>query len=115
MPIIEVAKRFVLRTDDGKSTEYLVGRYDVPDEVAEHWYVKPHLVGAAPVAPPQPYAQSQLVIEQAVRMGEPVAEQLAEPAPAPPGTVTARTEVTFAGPKVEDKSVGISWAGKAPG
>ena len=81
MPIIHVVKPFLLKDDDHKLTEYKVGRYDVPQEIAEHWYVIPHLEGF--VEPPPKAGTDQLRVllaEQAARVAEPVEDQTQPPA-----------------------------------
>jgi hypothetical protein len=81
MPVIEVANRFILNLGEGvPQVEYAPGRYEVTDEVAEHWYVKANLVGAKPVNTTMTTAQKMLIVEQAVRMHEPVDAQEQEPA-----------------------------------
>lgn len=88
MPVINVAKRFMLRmSDKAPLVEYLVGRYDVTDEIAGHWYVQAHLEGFEPPPPMRgttQFAQHALEVAQAVRMAEPVSEQKQQPAPPPP-------------------------------
>lgn len=100
MPVIEVANRFMLQIDyDTPLVEYQPGRYEVSDEVAEHWYVKMNLVGAKPWEnAAMTAAQKTLLVEQAVRMAEPVSDQGGQLPEAPPGTIPAgRAEHFFAG------------------
>lgn len=111
MPIVRVVKQFILQTDDGKRTNYIPGTYDVPDEIAEHWYFKCHLEGY--VEPPPPdgthqYAQRMLFAEQAVRMGERPEDQGQKPAELPPGTETARPVHYFAGEEIKHPE-GPAW------
>ena len=97
MPIIHVVKPFLLKDDDHKLTEYKVGRYDVPQEIAEHWYVIPHLEGF--VEPPPKAGTDQLRVllaEQAARVAEPVEDQTQPPAE-PPSATQAKPEFEFAG------------------
>lgn len=42
MPVIEVPKKFTLTLDDHTKKHFEPGRHTVPDEIAEHWYVKAH-------------------------------------------------------------------------
>jgi cell envelope opacity-associated protein A len=106
MPVIDVATRFILNLgDDVPQVEYSPGRYEVSDEVAEHWYVKANLVGAKPADPGISAAQKMLLVQQAVRMAEPVSEQA--PAPiAQPGVLNAgaKEEVYFAGTPQSDEA-----------
>jgi hypothetical protein len=97
MPVINVAKRFLLQlVSDGPIVEYLPGQYEVTEEVAEHWFVKPHLVGAVIQSHPAvPVAQTTLLVEQAVRMSESVSSQAPGLPDAPPGTVPAKKEEVF--------------------
>ena len=79
MPIIHVAKRFVLQGDDHKLTEYKVGTYDVEDWVADHWFTQAHMEGY--VEPPPKTGteqQATLLAQQAARLNEPVENQTQE-------------------------------------
>ena len=52
MPVIKVATPFVYTRDkDGHRFTFAPGEYHVADDVANHWFVKTHLVG---YEPPQP-------------------------------------------------------------
>ena len=86
MPMINVAKPFILTLATGK-TYYEPGEQEVDAEVAEHWFTQAHLVGFEEPPPPrgsQQYAQAALNTEQAVRLAEPVSGNLQPPAPLPP-------------------------------
>ena len=48
MPEIDLAKKCNLTLDDGTKVSLKAGKQDVPDHVAEHWFVKAHCVGAKP-------------------------------------------------------------------
>jgi hypothetical protein len=76
MPEIRVAKRFFLQHPEGVMTEYVPGIYDVPAEVAAHWYTQAHLQGFAP-PPPGPGA-----VEYAAMMAAKAAEQAGPQSPA---------------------------------
>lgn len=39
---MNVTKAFRLNKDDGTTQDFAVGLQDVPDEFADHWYVKAH-------------------------------------------------------------------------
>jgi hypothetical protein len=117
MPTVRVIKHFILQHDDGRKVEYIPGRYEVDEETAAHWYFQAHLEGYEEPPPPdgtQQYAQKMLNVEQAVRMGEPVADQGQKPAPTPPGTQRAEPDTHyFAGEKITHPE-GPSWLpGKA--
>jgi hypothetical protein len=106
MPVIDVATRFILNLGESvPQVEYAPGRYEVSDEVAEHWYVKLHLVGAKPAETHQTMAQRTLLVEQAVRMHEPVSAQEPEP-PKQPNVLEAggKPEHFFAGTPQSDQS-----------
>lgn len=107
MPIIKVAKRFVLKDDNDQLVEYHPGEYDVDDWVAEHWYTKAFLEGyAAPPPPPGTYAQAELRVAQAARIGAPLPAAEPEPEVQWPGK-----EVRFAGrelPKEPDQLQGFT-------
>jgi hypothetical protein len=45
MPTIHVAKAFILSLDSGEKLSIGVGRHQVSDEVAQHWYTQAHLFG----------------------------------------------------------------------
>lgn len=46
MPKINVAKRFTLNMPDGTTMDFDVGEQNVDKDIADHWFVKAHLVGA---------------------------------------------------------------------
>ena len=50
--IIDVARAFNFTHADQSTQQFMVGQHLVPAHVAEHWFVKAHLVNAA--APPAP-------------------------------------------------------------
>ncbi len=78
MPIINIVKPFMLN-ENNRLTEFRVGRYDVTDEVASHWYVQAHMEGY--VEPPPKTGteqQATLLAQQAARMNEPVEAQTQE-------------------------------------
>jgi len=82
MPVIDVARRFVL-TLDGEQTEYLPGRHEVSDAVATHWFTVPHLAGnAAPEPPPATYEQKLEAARQATHDMDPM--RVPRPVEAPP-------------------------------
>ena len=109
MPIVRVAKRFMLRmNEDDRPVEYLPGRYEVSDEVADHWYFKAHLEGYVAPEPPDgtvQYAQRKLIAEQAVRMSGSEEAQLQPPAPLPPNVERAAPAPNYfaGGGPIEDK------------
>lgn len=95
---------------------FLPGIYqDVPDDVANHWYVQAHLEGYEPPAPApgtHQFAQEALLAAQGVRMMQPVHQQGQQPAPLGPDVrVMQRSgEVSpdahyFAGEPQEDKEL----------
>jgi len=43
MPKIHVEKPFTLTHSNGMQQQFRAGGHDVPQEVAEHWYVQAHL------------------------------------------------------------------------
>jgi len=96
MPIINVVRPFMLQLEHGKLVEYIVGRYDVTPEVADHWYTRAHCEGFEP-PPPATGTDQQAVLlaTQAARLNESVEEQKPE-APPPPARDRA---VQFAGRK----------------
>jgi len=47
MPKINVAKPFRLNMPDGTTKDFDVGEQSVDKEIADHWFVKAHLVGAS--------------------------------------------------------------------
>jgi hypothetical protein len=97
MPIIHVAKRFMLKDDNNRLTEYEVGRYEVTQEIADHWYVQAHLEGFVEPPPRVGTEQAQQAFaEQAARMAEPTDAQTQKPAPSP-ATQQAKPERRFAG------------------
>ena len=96
MPIINIVKPFMLQMEHGKLTEYMVGRYEVTDEVRTDRYTQAHLEGYAP-PPPATGTDQQAVLlaTQAARLNEVVEAQKPE-APPPPAKDRA---VQFAGRK----------------
>jgi hypothetical protein len=87
MPIITVVKQFMLKDENNHLTEYLVGKYDVADEIATHWYVQAHCEGF--VEPPPKTGTDQqavLLATQAARLSEAVAETAQPKAEPPAGT-----------------------------
>ena len=46
MADIDVAKSFTLTLDDGQKHTFQSGKQAVEPDLAEHWYVRAHLVGA---------------------------------------------------------------------
>lgn len=104
----------------GEMQPFAVGRHEVSEAVAEHWYVKAHLEGY--VNPPpqvgQPdFLQQQLLASQAARDG--VSMEEAAPKPAPPlievmqsGSNIPQDSVYFAGKKQPEQptpATGMSW------
>ena len=43
MPKIHVEKPFTLTHSNGMQQQFRAGAHDVPQDVAEHWYVQAHL------------------------------------------------------------------------
>lgn len=81
------------------------GEYDLPEEIAAHWYIAAHLVGYQDPAPPlgsHQYAQNMLYAQRAARLNEPMSEQGPPKAPTPPGVAKAEP-VVFAGQPVVDR------------
>ena len=81
------------------------GKYDLPDDLAEHWFIAAHLEGYEPPGPPlgsHQYAQNMLYAQRAARLNEPMSEQGPAAAPTPPGTVKAEP-IVFAGHPMTDK------------
>jgi hypothetical protein len=96
MPVIHVVKPFMLQLEHGKLTEYIVGRYEVTDEVAKHWYVQAHIEGF--VEPPPATGTEQqavLLATQAARLNESVEKQ--EDKQMPPLLPPRNRTVQFAG------------------
>ena len=60
MPTIHVAKAFILSLDSGEKLSIGVGRHQVSDEVAQHWYTQAHLFGVytGPTSRPPPVPAS---------------------------------------------------------
>lgn len=90
----ETGKRFDEKLDKevpvfapaGRMQRFEVGRYEVDDWFAAHWYVRPHLEGY--VQPPPPvgapdFLQQQLQAGQAAREGISMEEAAPKPAPLP--------------------------------
>jgi hypothetical protein len=126
MPTISVAKAFTLQLEpkqigvekdkDGKETPLYAqegerlrfdkGVYDVPDWVAAHWYVLPHLDGYVE-PPPRPemadYVQRVEQASQAARNSVAVEEVKQRPPPLPPGVQSAAS--FFAGHEVTTSSL----------
>jgi hypothetical protein len=57
MPLIHIAKSFILSLDSGKKVHLPAGQHRVSDEVAEHWYTRLHLVGVYQEPSPVPWRQ----------------------------------------------------------
>jgi hypothetical protein len=74
MTEVNIVKPFTFTHDDGSQEAFIPGRYDLPDELAEHFYVKAHSDEPEPVAlrPGMPqhasqlqrYASDQLTLQQ---------------------------------------------------
>jgi hypothetical protein len=140
MPIVRVARRFTLQLDpvqigeapdqagkmvpvfaEARKIEFLPGTYDLPEEIADHWYLKANLEGYVPPEPADgtmQYAEKMLRVEQAVRMTEPVEEQGQKPAdtPMPPGVERATPVHYFAGQPMPEPPLqgGPSWLPQRP-
>jgi hypothetical protein len=127
MAIIHVVKPFIFQHDPKQTGSYIdketketvpvfalegerqlfqIGVQEVPDFIAEHWYVKAHLKDF--VAPPpqntQPDYAFQMRALQAAKAGRNTTsiEAAAQPPPPlPPGVVTQERHY-FAGQKIED-------------
>jgi hypothetical protein len=126
MPTIHVVKKFTFQHDpkqtgsyvdpktekvvpvfavEGERQEFLPGFYEVPDHVAEHWYVQAHLANFVDPPPQraQPdYAQRVAIAARAGRNGTSMEEAEPKPAPPPPGVQPAPRHY-FAGQPIEDK------------
>ena len=53
MATIHVTKAFTLTHDDGVKQSFGVGKHEVADHVAAHWYVKAHVETPAPAPKPK--------------------------------------------------------------
>ncbi len=73
MKRIKVRKPFTLTLQDHTQRVFAAGEHEVEDTIADHWYVKPHVVEEAPAA--------SFPVEKP-EVPEP-AEPEQEPAPAP--------------------------------
>jgi hypothetical protein len=128
MPVIHVVKPFIFQHNPKQTGEYKdektdkmvpvfalegerqlfhVGLHDVPDHIAQHWYVQAHLEGyeAPAPLPAQPDYSYQMKALQAARAGRnttSVAEAAPPAAPLPPG-VQAPERHYFAGTKIADQ------------
>jgi hypothetical protein len=90
---------------EGDRQDFLPGIYDVPEYVANHWYVQAHLEGFVEPMPQrgQPdYAQRAAIAARAGRNTTSVEEAAPRPAPPPPGVQPAPRHY-FAGQPIEDK------------
>jgi hypothetical protein len=139
MPVVKIVKRFTLQLNpvqigeapdengklvpvfaEARKIEFLPGIYDLPDEQAEHWYLKCHVEGYVDPPPPDgttQYAAQMLKVEQAVRMAEPVEEQGQKPeqTPSPEGVERAVPVHYFAGnPMPEQPQPRPSWLPPSP-
>jgi hypothetical protein len=129
MAVVHVMKRFTLQLNpvqigespdengklvkvfaEARKIEYLPGHYDITDEeILSHWYFQAHLEGYQEPPPPDgtpQYAAQMLKVEQAVRMGESVADQGQKPeqTPQPEGIERAVPVHYFAGRPIPDEN-----------
>lgn len=81
MPRIIVHTAFKLLGVDGKHIDFPIGAYDVPQEIAGHWYVKAHAEDITQVEEPVK-AEAEVPAEDEVTDPE---EAEAEAAPTPQG------------------------------
>jgi hypothetical protein len=98
---------------EGERVEFVPGPVDVPEHIANHWYVQAHLEGFVE-PPPKPtmadFAQRQLLAARAARNNTSVDEAAPPPAVSPRGVPAAHY---FAGHKLEDQPAPPvpSWVG----
>jgi hypothetical protein len=89
----------------GEMQRFEVGEQDVPDHVADNWYVQAHCEGFVDPPPKlaQPdYAQKMLIAGRAARNATSMEEAAPQPAPLPPGVTPPPERHYFAGKKQED-------------
>lgn len=63
MATVNFASDFTLICDDGRRFEFAAGEQDIPDELADHWYVKAHCE-ALPVTYDEPEVATDVEAEE---------------------------------------------------
>ncbi len=72
MATIHVTKPFTLTHDDGVKQSFAIGKHEVADHVAAHWYVKAHV--ETPAATPAPKAAVETAAKDAKNAEQPRAK-----------------------------------------
>lgn len=78
MVTVKLTRPVNLQLDDGSTVRYGAGEQEIPDDHADHWYVKAHIEGAAApkLVPGTPEyaairrAEAELALKEAQRLAE---------------------------------------------
>jgi len=106
MPDIEVGKKFLLTHNDGTLQVFDVGKHSVPQEVADHWFVRAHLRDAPPPVPKigsveyalMARAAAEKAVEDAKKFAEKAAEAQSAADEAAKSVIAAGGDVAVAEP-----------------